>query len=108
MTLLKSLRCPQWWLSVLIANLLVTKVILKFACHEGDPDLPFDAKECDIKVTLQIENKMGHAFCPDVMYYGSHLVRVTPINHDGSGNEWVVNHWFRHFNSDGTYFNKCI
>jgi hypothetical protein len=84
------------------------KVILKFACHEGDPDLPFDAKECDIKVTLQIENKMGHAFCPDVMYYGSHLVRVTPINHDGSGNEWVVNHWFRHFNSDGTYFNKCI
>jgi hypothetical protein len=32
----------------------------------------------------------------------------TAMNHDGSGNEWVVNHWFWHFNSDGTYFDECI
>jgi hypothetical protein len=55
-----------------------------------------------------MENKMGHAFCPDVMYYGSHLVMVTPMNHDGSRDEWVVNHWFWHSNSDGTYFDECI
>jgi hypothetical protein len=78
----------------------------KFACHEGDPDLPFNAKDCDIKVTLCMETKMGHAFHPDVMYNGSHLVRVTPMNHGGSSDEWVVNHWFRHFNSDRTYFNE--
>jgi hypothetical protein len=81
---------------------------LQFTCHEGNPDLPFDAKECDIKIGLCVENKMGHAFCPDVMYYASCLVMVTPMNHDGSGNEWVVNHWFQHFNSDGTYFDECI
>jgi hypothetical protein len=80
----------------------------EFACHEGNPDLPFNAKKCDIKIALRMENKMGHAFHPVVMYYGSHLVMVTPMNHDGSGNEWVVNHWFRHSNSDGTYFDKCI
>jgi hypothetical protein len=39
----------------------------KFACHEGDPDLPFDAKECNIKIALRMENKMGHVFHPDVM-----------------------------------------
>jgi hypothetical protein len=80
----------------------------KFACHEGNPNLPFDAKECNIKIGLRMENKMGHAFHPDVMYHGSHLVMVTPMNHDGSGDEWIVNHWFCHFNSDRTYFDECI
>jgi hypothetical protein len=42
------------------------------------------------------------------MFYGSRLVLVTPMNHNGSGNEWVVNHWFWHFNSDGIYFDECI
>jgi hypothetical protein len=56
----------------------------EFACHEGNINLPFDAKECDIKIGLCLENKMGHTFCPDVMYYGSHLVMVTPMSHDGS------------------------
>ena len=80
----------------------------EFACHEGNPNLLFDAKECDIKIGLRMENKMGHAFHPDVMYYGSHLVMVTPMNQDGSGDEWVVNHWFWHSNLDGTYFDECI
>jgi hypothetical protein len=80
----------------------------EFVCHEGNLDLLFDAKECDIKIGLRMENKMGHAFCPDVMYYGSRLVMVTPMNHNGSGDEWVVNHWFWYSNSDGTYFDECI
>jgi hypothetical protein len=79
----------------------------KFACHKGNPNLPFDAKECDIKIALRMENKMGHTFFPDMMYYGSHLVMVAPMNHDGSSNEWVVNHWFKCFNSDRTYFDEC-
>jgi hypothetical protein len=79
-----------------------------FTCHKGNPNLPFDAKECDVKIALCMENKMGHAFHPDIMYYGSHLVMVTPMNHNGSGNELVKNHWFRHSHSDGTYFNECI
>jgi hypothetical protein len=41
----------------------------EFACHEGNPNLPFDAKECDIKIGLHMENKMGHTFCPGIMYY---------------------------------------
>jgi hypothetical protein len=80
----------------------------EFACHERNPDLPFDAKECDIKIGLHMENKMGHAFHPDIMYYGSHLVMVTPMSHDGSGDEWVVNQWFWHFNLDETYFDECF
>jgi hypothetical protein len=88
--------------------MVIECVNCEFACHKGNPNLPFDAKECDIKIGLRMENKMGHAFHPDVMYYGSHLVMVTPIKHDGSGDEWVVNHWFWHSNSDKTYFDECI
>jgi hypothetical protein len=55
-------------------------------------ELPCVSRNVQVKIALCMENKMGHAFHPDVMYYGSHLVRVTPMNHDGSGNEWVVNH----------------
>jgi hypothetical protein len=80
----------------------------KFACHDGNPNLTFDAKECDIKIALCMENKMGHTFHPNVMYYGSRLVWVTPMNHDGRSNEWVVNHQFSHFISDMTYFDECI
>ncbi len=28
--------------------------------------------------------------CPDVMYYGSRMVQVSPLDHDGSGENWVV------------------
>jgi hypothetical protein len=28
--------------------------------------------------------------CPDVMYYGSRMVQVSPLDHDGSGDKWVA------------------
>jgi hypothetical protein len=51
---------------------------------------------------------MHHVFCPDVLFYGSCMVKVTPVDHDGSGNEWAVYHHFRRFHRDGTYFDEAI
>jgi hypothetical protein len=55
-----------------------------------------------------MENKLHHMLCPDVMYYGSRMVQVTPLDHDGSGENWVVFHCYRHFQSDGGYTDKRI
>jgi hypothetical protein len=32
--------------------------------------------------------------CTDVMYYGWRMVQVSPLDHDGSGDNWVVFHCF--------------
>jgi hypothetical protein len=47
-----------------------------------------------IKISLRMENKLHHMLCPDVMYYGSRMVQVSPLDHDGSGDNWVVFHCF--------------
>jgi hypothetical protein len=30
-----------------------------------------------------MENKLHHMLHPDVMYYGSRMVQVSPLDHDG-------------------------
>jgi hypothetical protein len=55
-----------------------------------------------------MENKLHHMLCPDVMYYGSRMVQVSPLDHDGSGENWVVFHCYRHFQSDGSYSDERI
>ncbi len=48
---------------------------------EGDANLPFDEELSDIKISLRLENKLHHMLCPDVMYYGSRMVQVSPLDH---------------------------
>jgi hypothetical protein len=55
-----------------------------------------------------MENKLHHMLCPDVMYYGSRMVQVSLLDHDGSRENWVVFHCYRHFQSDGSYTDKRI
>ncbi len=68
-----------------VSPMVVECVNCEYYCHEGDANLPFDAELSDIKISLRMENKLHHMLCPDVMYYGARMVQVSPLDHDGNG-----------------------
>jgi hypothetical protein len=86
-----------------VAPKVVECVNCEYYCHKGDANLPFNANQTNIKISLRMENKLHHMLHPDVMYYGSRMVQVSPLDHDGSGDNWVLFHCFWHFQSDGSY-----
>jgi hypothetical protein len=88
--------------------MVVECINCEYYSHEGDANLPFDAELSDIKISLRMENKLHHMLHPDVMYYGSRMVQVSPLDHDGSGENWVVFHCYRRFQSDGSYTDERI
>jgi hypothetical protein len=45
---------------------------------------------------------------PDITYYGSRMVQVSPLDHDGSGDKSVLFYCYRHFQSDGSYTDEWI
>jgi hypothetical protein len=63
-----------------VAPMVVECVNCEYYCHKGDANLPFDDKLSDIKISLRLENKLHHMLCPDVLYYGSRMVQVSPLN----------------------------
>jgi hypothetical protein len=73
-----------------VAPMVVECVNCEYYCHEGDANLPFNAELSNIKISLRMKNKLHHMLCPDVMYYGSRMVQVSPLDHDGSGENWVA------------------
>jgi hypothetical protein len=91
-----------------VAPMVVKCINCEYYCHEGDANLPFDAELSDFTISLRMENKLHHMLCPDVMYYGSRMVQVSPLDHDGSGENWVVFHCYQHFQSDGSYTDERI
>jgi hypothetical protein len=91
-----------------VAPMVVECVNCEYYCHEGDANLPFNAELRDIKISLRMKNKLHHMLCTDVIYYGSRMVQVSPLDHDGSGENWVVFHCYRHFQSDGSYTDERI
>ena len=68
-----------------VAPMVVECVNCEYYCHEGDANLTFDEELSDIKISLRLQNKLHHMLCPDVLYYGSRMVQVSPLDHDGSG-----------------------
>jgi hypothetical protein len=91
-----------------VAPMVVECINCEYYCHEGDANLPFDEELSDIKISLRLKNKLHHMLRPDVIYYGSRMVQVSPLDHDGSGDKWVLFYCFRHFQSDGSYTDKWI
>jgi hypothetical protein len=91
-----------------VAPMVVKCVNCDYFCHKGDANLPFDEELSDIKISLRLENKLHHMLCPDVLYYGSRMVQVSPLDHDGSGDKWVLFYCSRHFQSNGSYTNEWI
>jgi hypothetical protein len=67
-----------------VAPMVVKCINCEYYCHEDDDNLPFDAELSDIKTSLRMENKLHHMLHPDVTYYGSRMVQVSPLDHDGS------------------------
>jgi hypothetical protein len=88
--------------------MVVKCVNCEYYCHDGDANLPFDAELSDMKISLRMQNKLHHMLCPDVMFYGSRMVQGSPLDHDGSGENWVVFHCYWHFQSDGSYTDERI
>jgi hypothetical protein len=86
--------------------MVVECINCEYDSHKGDANLPFDAELSDIKISLRMENKLHHMLCPDVMYYGSRMVQVSPLDHDGSRGNWVVFHCYWQLQSDGSYTDK--
>jgi hypothetical protein len=82
--------------------------VAEYYCHKGDANLPFDAELSNIKISLRMENMLHHMLCPNVMYYGLRMVQVSPLDHDGSGDSWVVFNHYRQFQSDGSYTDERI
>jgi hypothetical protein len=91
-----------------VAPMVVKCINCEYYCHEGDANLPFDAELSNITISLRMENKLHHMLCPDVMCYGSRMVQVSLLDHDGSGENWVVFHCYQHFQSDGSYTDERI
>jgi hypothetical protein len=44
----------------------------------------------------------------DVLYYGSWMVQVSPLDHDGSGDKWILFYCYRRFQSDGSYTDERV
>jgi hypothetical protein len=57
-----------------VALMVVKCINCEYNCHEGDANLPLDAKQTDIKISLRMENKLHHMICPDGMYDGLRMV----------------------------------
>jgi hypothetical protein len=91
-----------------VAPMVVKCINCEYYCYEGDANLPFDTELSNIKISLRLENKLYHMLHPDVMYYGSRMVQESPLDHDGSGDNWVVFYCYRHFQSDGSYTDEWI
>jgi hypothetical protein len=45
---------------------------------------------------------------PDVLYYGSRMVQVSPLDHDGSGDKWLLFNCYQRFQSDGSYTDEQV
>jgi hypothetical protein len=88
--------------------MVVECVNCEYYCHEGDANLPFDEELRDIKISLRLENKLHHMLCPDILYYGSRMVQVSPLDHDGSGDKWLLFYCYGHFQSDGSYTDERV
>jgi hypothetical protein len=98
-----------------VAAMIVECLNCEYYCHKGDANLPYDAEPSNIKISLRMENKLHHMLCPDVMYYhpdvlyyGSRMVQVSPLDHNGSRGNMVVFHCYWGFQSDGIYTDKRI
>jgi hypothetical protein len=91
-----------------VAPMVVECVNCEYYCHEGDANLPFDQELSDIKISLRLENKLHHMLRPDVMCYGSRMAQVSMLDHEGSGDKWVLFYCYRRFQSDGSYSDKRI
>jgi hypothetical protein len=91
-----------------VAPMVVECINCEYYCHEGDANLPFDEELSNIKISLRLENKLHHMLHPDLLYYGSRMVQVSLLDHDGSGDKWVLFYCYRHFQSDGSYTDKKI
>jgi hypothetical protein len=91
-----------------VAPTVVECINCEYYCHEGDANLPFDSDLSNIKISLRMKNNLHHMLCPDVVYYGLRMVQVSPLDHDGSGDNWVVFHCYWHFQSDGSYTDEQI
>jgi hypothetical protein len=65
-----------------VAPMVVECINCEYYCHEDDANLSFDAELSDVKISLRMENKLHHMLHPDVMYYGSRMVQVSPLDHD--------------------------
>jgi hypothetical protein len=70
-----------------VAPMVVECINCEYYCHEGDAKLPFDAEVSNIKISLRMEIDLHHMLHPDVMYYGTRMVQVSPLDHDGSGGQ---------------------
>jgi hypothetical protein len=68
--------------------MVVECINCEYYCHEGDANLPFDSELSDIKISLRTKKKLHYMLCPDVMYYGSRMVQVSPLDHAGSRDNW--------------------
>jgi hypothetical protein len=88
--------------------MVVECINCEYYCHEGDANLPFDEELSDIKISLRLQNKLHHMLCLDVLYYGLRMVQVSPLDHDGSGDKWILFYCYRHFQSDGSYTDEWI
>jgi hypothetical protein len=91
-----------------VAPMVAECINCEYFCHKGDANLPFNAELSNIKISLRMESKLNHMLCSDVMYYGLRMVQVSPLDHYGSGNNWVVFHCFWHFQLDGSYTDEWI
>jgi hypothetical protein len=91
-----------------VSPMVVECIKCEYYCNEGDANLPFDEELSDIKISLRLENKLHHMLCPDVMYYGSRMAQVSPLDHDGSGEKWVLFYCYRRFQLDGSYSDKWL
>jgi hypothetical protein len=91
-----------------VAPMVVKCINCEYYCHKGDANLPFDEELSDIKISLRLENKLHHMLRPDVLYYGLRMVQVSPLDHDGSGDKWLLFYCYRRFQSDGSYTDKWV
>jgi hypothetical protein len=56
----------DWAKEQKVAPMVVEWVNCECYCHEGDANLPFNAKQTDIKISLRMENELHHMLHPDV------------------------------------------
>jgi hypothetical protein len=80
-----------------VAPMVVECINCEYYCHEGDAYLPFDEELSDIKISLRLQKKLYHMLRPDVLYYGSRMVQVSPLDHDGSRDKWILFYCYRRF-----------
>jgi hypothetical protein len=73
-----------------VAPMVVKCINCGYYCNNCDANLPFNEELSNIKISLRLENKLHHMLHPDVLHYGLRMVQVSPLDHDGSGDKWVL------------------